>query len=385
MTRVLIVTGEYPPMRGGIGDYTHLLAQTLCSEGVDVRVLCSTDEPAEPDDVPAEQIVTSWSWDAWSAILEAVERFKPDWLHIQYQRAMYDDKLGIHLLPWRLRLLRPHPRIAVTFHDLNPPYLFPKAGPVRTAALRCLALGCDTIVSTNVHDRLRLQYVRRYGRALICIPIGSSIPTQPPLGFDRAHWRTKLGVSSGDLLVGRFTCPWHLDVLIDALHLMVREGRQVHLLLIGRSLFDSVAPHMRIFATRVLDKVSTYGLHDRVHRTGYLSPAEVSGWLSACDLACLTYHSGVSLRHTTLVAAFAHGLPVVTNRPNARQPELEDGVHALLVPSDDPQALASALARLADDASLRARLSQAALQVAESHSWNEIARRHINLYCRSAQ
>jgi glycosyltransferase involved in cell wall biosynthesis len=43
---------------------------------------------------------------------------------------------------------------------------------------------------------------------------------------------------------------------------------------------------------------------------------------------------------------------------------LADGVHALLVPAGDPSALADVLARLLDDAALRARLGAAARAVA---------------------
>jgi glycosyltransferase involved in cell wall biosynthesis len=61
--------------------------------------------------------------------------------------------------------------------------------------------------------------------------------------------------------------------------------------------------------------------------------------------------------------AMAAGRPVVTADTPAVREVLEDGRTALLVPAGDPDALAAALARLAGDAALRARLGAAARAV----------------------
>ena len=45
--RILFITGEYPAMQGGVGDYTRQLSQALGALGVDVHVL--TDANAGGD------------------------------------------------------------------------------------------------------------------------------------------------------------------------------------------------------------------------------------------------------------------------------------------------------------------------------------------------
>jgi glycosyltransferase involved in cell wall biosynthesis len=61
-----------------------------------------------------------------------------------------------------------------------------------------------------------------------------------------------------------------------------------------------------------------------------------------------------------LVEAMACALPVVTT-PVSGIPELvRDGENGLLVPPDDPDALAAAILRLRGDAALRRRLGEAA-------------------------
>jgi glycosyltransferase involved in cell wall biosynthesis len=54
------------------------------------------------------------------------------------------------------------------------------------------------------------------------------------------------------------------------------------------------------------------------------------------------------------------GLPTVATRVGGIPEVIEDGVTGLLVPPDDPDALAAALVRLIDDPALRLRFGQAA-------------------------
>ncbi|MDP2935814.1 MAG: hypothetical protein Q8O86_04925 [Dehalococcoidia bacterium] len=97
----------------------------------------------------------------------------------------------------------------------------------------------------------------------------------------------------------------------------------------------------------------------------------------------LPYLDGASFRRWTLMAALAHGLPIVTTSPTsapATGPRLEDGVNCRLVPSGDVGALAQALAELAGAPSLREKLAVGALELARSFTWEEIVRRTVAAY-----
>ena len=143
--RILLVSGEYPPDEGGVADYTRCLAEALMAQGLEVHVLTTARGPAEDSveqsasGISVHRTVAGWGWGAPRAATAAVDELRPDFLHVQYQAAAYAMKPAIHLLPWWVRRRR-GVATAVTFHDLLPPYLFPKAGPLRQRSIDFLAL-----------------------------------------------------------------------------------------------------------------------------------------------------------------------------------------------------------------------------------------------------
>jgi glycosyltransferase involved in cell wall biosynthesis len=56
----------------------------------------------------------------------------------------------------------------------------------------------------------------------------------------------------------------------------------------------------------------------------------------------------------------AHGLPVVATAVGGVPEQIQDGATGLLVPPEDPEAIARAIVRLYDDVGLRERLGAAA-------------------------
>ncbi|MCX7682847.1 MAG: glycosyltransferase, partial [Anaerolineae bacterium] len=197
--RIGLITGEYPPMEGGVGDFTAQLAQALAALGHDVHVLTGRSEGPVANRFRVHRTIENWKWGCWKQILQVAGEAELEVLNVQYQAAAYGMHPAINFLP-----RHPHrPPVAVTFHDLKVPYLFPKAGPLRWQVVRMLALRADGVIVTNREDYLRLQPELPTQR-LNLIPIGSNIPATPPPGYDRAAERARWGVGAGDLLLGYF-------------------------------------------------------------------------------------------------------------------------------------------------------------------------------------
>ena len=156
------------------------------------------------------------------------------------------------------------------------------------------------------------------------IPIGSNIGVAPPAGFDRAAWRANLGVApDGPVLCyfGFVSPAKGGETLVRALGLLNGAGKDAcHLLMVGGAVGDS-DPTSQAYLDQVWTLIRQLGLADRVHWTGFAAPEQVSAHLLAADIAVLPYREGANLRHGSLHAALAHGLPVVTtSRPMADRP-----------------------------------------------------------------
>ncbi len=405
--RIGLITGEYPPDQGGVGDSTHQLGLALTELGHEVHVITgeSTSQRVNESASHASRIthhesliihrvIRDWKWGCWKQILALAQELGLDVLNVQYQAAAYRLHPAINFVPRR----RERPPVVVTFHDLKVPYLFPKAGPLRWQVVLMLARRADGIIVTNDEDHSRLTpYVLRFTPYALrftphpphiaLIPIGSNISPAPPPGYDRAAERLRWGIQPDDLLLGYFGFLNESkggEDLIRALALLVERGLLAHLLMIGGQVGGS-DPTNRAYAEYVERLIAELGLVQRVHQTGYARPEEVSAALLATDVCVLPYRDGVSFRRGTLHACLAHGRAIVTTYPAVPLRQVRDGENMLLVAPRDPQALADGVMRLAEDPALRTRLEEGARALAAEFTWERIARQTAALFGKVVQ
>ena len=368
--QVLFVTGEYPPLRGGVGAYTQRLGAALGELGWSVAVATRplphpADEfPPVRDEVPGWSVAPLVRW-----LRRLREREPPSLLHLQYQAGAFALRGAPLLLPL---LARPVP-VVTTFHDLRVPYLFPKAGPLRQLALRLLARTSAAVVVTDPEDE---GVLRRWGVAsarLWRVPIGSNLPAPQ----DPRAARRRLGAPPEQPVVAFFGFRQPekgLETLLAALA-RLPEPRPL-LVLVGGEQPDTAEG--RAHAPSRAAPAQALPVRD----LGYRPAQEVADLLAAADLVVLPFRQGASLRNGTLIAALACGAAVVTTAPPdpARLRPLRDGAHLRLVPPGDPVALAATLAELLADAARREHLRAGARAIAPLFAWERIAARHDQLY-----
>lgn len=377
--RLLLVTGEYPPMQGGVADYTRALALALAQRGHEVAVLTSAQAQPTPDDaeVAVFPLIEAWNWRCWRDIDGFIRTWQPHLVHIQYQTAAFALRPAINLWPWR-PWQRPSMPTAVTFHDLRLPYLFPKAHLVRRWVTHTLARSCTLVIVTNPEDAAALRPVRP---DLLEIPIGSNIPCKPPVDFDRTAWRSRLGLGSDAILLcyfGFLNASKGGELLMQVLAQLVGRGHDAHLLMLGGQVGAS-DPTNLTYLERVRVEIEALGLAGRIHWTGHVPASQVSAAFLASDLCLLPYQDGVSYRRGSFMAALAHGLPIVTTPPAVPYPDLADGETVLLAPAE-AAALTAAVLRLLADPALGLRLGQAALRLSEAFTWQGIAAHSDEVY-----
>jgi len=382
--RCLIISGEYPPMQGGVADYTRILGQHLADLGVDVHVLTSLDAGAPPrGDTHVHPMIASWGWrELYAAMRELLDQLEPNVINVQYQAAAYGLHPAINALPLRFR----GTPIVTTFHDLRVPYLFPKAGPLRKEAVWMLARRSRAVIATNAADRDTLA-ARRDMPPIHEIPIGSNVAKHLPEAFDRAQWRATWGLPRSAMVLcyfGFLNPTKGGEDLMRCLASLVRRGIDAHLVMIGGTIGAS-DPANEAYLASVLGLVSDLGLQARVHWTDYLPDTEVSAAFGLSDLCVVPYRDGASLRRGSLMAALAHGMPILSTEPESPVRELVDGENIRLVARHSPTALAEAAWDLWQDPTALDRLAEGAKELSARFDWHEIAKRTLEVLHAAAQ
>lgn len=156
----------------------------------------------------------------------------------------------------------------------------------------------------------------------------------------------------------RFGRGKRLDLLIDAVAILLQRGREVQLLLAGE---DSRLPGAIPVEPSLRQRAIPLG--ERVHFLGRIeNPLQLSHGFDIAVCCSDPFNEGIP---NSLIEPMSCGKPVVATRVDQVDELVDDGVNGFLVPSGDAMSLADALDRLVVDAPLRVRMGQAARRTIE--------------------
>ncbi|MGH9341106.1 MAG: glycosyltransferase family 4 protein [Acidobacteriota bacterium] len=135
-----------------------------------------------------------------------------------------------------------------------------------------------------------------------------------------------------------------LPVLFEALELLVTEGREFEL--------DIVGDGTKERRSELEEEARQRGIYEHIRFYGFIpsGPLLYRFYREADAFVLPTYSEGFP---RVLYEALGHGLPVVASSVSGIPHLLEHERHALLVPPGQPQALARAIGRLFEDPGLR--------------------------------
>ncbi len=376
---VILISGEFPPSPGGVGSYTAQLAAHLVAAGVDISVVAVHSPRDAPTDLDPGynllRLTQSWGRTANRRLHRLADSGDHTWVHVQYQTGAFhmNPRINLAARGWRQRGLR----VAWTYHDLLPPYLWPKIGrTVRDWVTFRPAHFAEAVISTNPQDCARLQAAGFHAWE---IPVPSLMPACHGDAEELAAVRVAYGLSPDDLLLGHvgLALPGKgIQTLVEALRVLRRRGEPARLLLIGGRAGQGTQAD-RDFRAGLLRQIQRSGMADWVTWTGYLDNAAASAAMACCDMMVMPFTAGASARNSSLMACLAQGSVTITTTPQDARllpPELPT------VPPQRPVALANLIQETFHSPERQHKARQAAATAIQGRTWDDVIRLHLQIY-----
>lgn len=373
---IAMLTSLFPPSVGGIQAQTLALARALTALGEDVHVVTrpARGRPAREqiDGVAVHRTgllgpgpAATVAYVAGAARLVASLGAGIRLVHAHQMLSPASAAIALHVgrgLPF-----------AVTVHasgEVGEVAHLARQGPLGTARLLALRATCAAFVAVSAPIEAEL--------ASAGIPrgrihrIANGVDTRrfaPAPAAERERLRAVLGLAApGPLAVysGRLAPEKGVDVLLEAWALLSRSRLAPTLCVVGDG------PERE----PLLARARSLGIARAVRFPGAVE--DPSAWLRAADVFVLPSRAeGLSV---ALLEAMACGLAVVATDVGGTREVAPEGT-ALLVPAEDPQALAAALRRsLRGGEEAAGRGAAARARVAREYGIAQVARRHLDLY-----
>jgi glycosyltransferase involved in cell wall biosynthesis len=361
--RLGILTRSLPPHVCGIGDHTVRFGNGLRALGHDVLLIAGRGAPGDGIRIVADE----WTASSLERLGQSLESMSLDHLALQYTPLMFSlgdwrvDRAIVDF--WRIVSTRmPTSLIAheTYYRTLRHPLsLF--RGTCQKFVLRALATISGHVFSAS--EPLVEEMARwRLRREAVWLPIGSHIDV---FQADRAALRNNYALIESDIVLTLFGCgrnlqrmPRHFRILEGRL----QEGRIAHAwLLLGGAARELLSRRARVLSP------------------GWLSSEALSAHLQISDIFLMPHFGGISARRTTLMAAMAHGLPVVGTSGKMTEPFWSDVSGVALFEERSVESFAEEVSALCRDDGLRLAMGSQNLDYFSRHpTWPTIAAKFVS-------
>jgi glycosyltransferase involved in cell wall biosynthesis len=226
---------------------------------------------------------------------------------------------------------------------------FAQRWPRRVGRLLCSAAAVTT------PSRYLLENMAPYCSSLRLLP--------NPLDLSAYRFRLRKKLQPSLVWLRSFHSMYNPLLAPEALARLVDDFPKISLAMVGPDRCDGSLQAMQQIAKKL-------GVAHRIALPGRIAKAEVTDWMDRGDIFLNT--TNVDNTPISVLEAMACGLCVVSTNVGGIPYMLEHEHDALLVPPDDPAAMATAVRRLLADPSLAERLSCNARRKAEQFDWSVI-------------
>jgi glycosyltransferase involved in cell wall biosynthesis len=296
-------------------------------------------------------------------------------LGFDLSRRLHHDRPHLLHVQYTAPFLCPAP-IVVSVHDVSfidhPEYFTAaRAWQLRATVRRTVARAARVLTGSEFSRR---EIERAYGldgSKIAVVPNAAAGIFRPLAREEPSAWvRRHFAIPSPFILtVGDLQARKNQAGLIRAFAEMVRAHPQLrhHLVLAGQESWHSDAVHKA---------AARSGVTERIHFTGFVSDDALVQLYNACELFVFpSFYEGFGL---PVLEAMACARPVACSNSSAVH-EVADAAAILFDPSSTEQ-MVRAMADLALDAELRARMGRIGLQRAAQFNWHRTAEKTLEVY-----
>jgi glycosyltransferase involved in cell wall biosynthesis len=406
--RLLVISGEFPPIRTGDAHHAFHLAQRLAHRGHDVQVLTTPIDGLNTDpSFTVHPLMGKWSWRTAPRLASFVKRCAPDGILLLFVASMYDYHPMMTFAPTIAKSAIPGVPFVTQFEYPGGSRLSLRSFASRlirkgvsvwagregaSYAYGTLLRDSDQIIVLSEAHAVELRKASETAGSRIHL-----IPPPPIMRFSsedveraRARGRARLRLGENDFLLVFFGYVYNrkgLDTLFHALKSLRDRLPALRLAIVGgqaaHQFCTTKTERHKDYTERMKQLANDLGLADRVIWTGHCDSQSELGsiYLRAADACVLPFDDGVHLNNSSFGAAASHGLPIVTTKSDNTEDCFVDQVNALLCPPRDSRALADAIVTLVEQSATRERLRVGALQMAEEwFSWKRAMDRTLALF-----
>lgn len=358
-----LISAEYPPLSGGVGDYTYQVAAGLARTGDEVHVWCCPSEWPAPSvrGIHVHRELGALGLSDLRRLTRLLDKQPlPRRLMLQWvPHAFGWRSMNVVLCVWLwYRATVKRDQVDIMVHE---PFLpFSKRSWRQNAAavvhrLMTMLLMRTTRrvwISVPAWERRLRPYALGRRISYRWLPVPSTVPVT--FSAEEATATRTAVAPDTECIVGHFgTYDRNISLILGRIVPPVLNAKSTAVvLLLGnggpawRDAFLSQHPH----------------LSGRIIAPGRLTGHALSCHIAACDVMVQPYPDGITTRRTTAMAALAHGKALVTNSGSLTEPFWAESGIVSLTRTADAQAMAHAVLRLLRYSDERAALCLAAAE-----------------------
>jgi glycosyltransferase involved in cell wall biosynthesis len=371
----IAVVGNYLPRKCGIATFTTDLCDAIHAEYSGAELLAlPVNDTEEGYNYPA-RIRFALSQDELASYRQAagfLNFSNIDLVCLQHEYGIYGGPAGSHIVEFLRRL---HMPIVTTLHTvLRDP------NPDQWAVMEEIAALSDRLIVMSRQSAEILEEVFRVPLEKIdLIPHGI-----PDLAFtDPNFYKDAFGTEGKDVLLtfGLLSPNKGIENVIQALPSILARHPDVVYMISGIT-------HPHILRHDGQDKYRLYlqnlvrelGLEDKViFRNRFVSAEELVELIGAADIYITPYKHKGQVVSGTLAYALSAGKAIIST-PYLHATELLDDERGVLVPFDDPQAIAAKTIELLDNGTARHAMRKRAYLYSRDMVWNRVAQQYMGSF-----